>query len=90
MVDAVDYGYFRYFGEVRINKEKFEESFIRRFADAVTGSTDYDIKFVSIYEAPPKVSVEITSKTQSYVVGTDSEAFDIVTRINEILEQKSN
>lgn len=34
MVDAIDYGYFRYFGELRINKEKFEENFIRRFGNS--------------------------------------------------------
>ena len=34
MLDAVDYGYYRQYGEVRINKEKFIECFLRRFAEA--------------------------------------------------------
>ncbi len=90
MVDAIDYGYFRYFGELRINKEKFMESFLRRFVDAVNGSNDYEITFTAIYEAPPKVSVEIQSSTDTYVVGTDSTSFDLVNRVNYILEQNSN
>ena len=31
MIDAVDYGYYREYGELRINKEKFVENFLRRF-----------------------------------------------------------
>ncbi len=86
MVDAIDYGYFRYFGELRINKEKFIENFTRRFADSVNGASEYKLLFVGIYEAPPKVSVEIQSKTDTYVVGTDSTAFDLVNRVTERLE----
>ncbi len=90
MVDAIDYGYFRYFGELRINKEKFMENFVRRFADSVNGASDYNITFVALYEAPPKVSVEIQSKTDTYVVGTDATAFDLTNRVTEILEQNQN
>ncbi len=89
MVDAVDYAYYREYGELKINKEKFIESFIRRFAEAVTSANNYDILFTGIYEAPPKVSVEITSETDTYVVSSDSTTFDIANRIDGILEQNS-
>ena len=86
MIDAVDYAYYREYGELRINKEKFIESFLRRFAESASLTTEYKIKFAGIYEAPPKVSVEITSKTQSYSIGTSSETFDMTSRVNAILE----
>ena len=36
MVDAVDFSYYRKFGEIKINKEKFYESFLRRFAETAS------------------------------------------------------
>lgn len=33
MVDAIDYGYYRTYGELKMNKEKFYEVFLRRFAE---------------------------------------------------------
>ena len=36
MVAAVDYAYYREYGELRINKEKYIESFLRRFAESAT------------------------------------------------------
>ena len=33
MEDAIDFAYYRQYGEVKINKEKFYESFLRRFAE---------------------------------------------------------
>lgn len=87
MVDAVDYNYYRNYGEIKINKEKFMENFLRRFAEVASVTTNYEITFTGIYEAPPKVSVEINSSTGSFVVGTSSEKFDMATRIDAILEQ---
>ena len=86
MVDAVDYAYYRQYGELKINKEKFMESFLRRFADAVSNTNSYEITFTGIYEAPPKVSVEVNSKTNTYVVASDSTTFDMSTRVDAILE----
>lgn len=87
MVDAIDYAYYREYGELRITKEKFIESFLRRFAESASLTTEYKITFAGIYEAPPKVSVEVTSKTQTYSIGTSSETFDMTSRVNAILEQ---
>lgn len=89
MVDAIDYAYYREYGELKINKEKYIENFIRRFADVATITTDYDITFVAIYEAPPKVSVEISSKTDTYVIADDATELNLTNRIDAILEQNS-
>ncbi len=86
MVDSVDYGYYRIYGEVKINKEKFMETFIRRMAETVDGSTTYTIDFYDIYEAPPKVSVKVSSASNTFNVAGDSTAFDIVERIDAVLE----
>ena len=32
MIDAVDYSYYRLYGDIRISKQKFIENFIRRFS----------------------------------------------------------
>ena len=85
MVDAVNYGYYREYGELKIDAEKFMESFIRRFAQNVSLNTYY-ISFYGVYEAPPKVSVEVTSKTRSFMVAGDSTSFDIVNKVDGILE----
>ena len=87
-IDAVDYSYYRTFGEVKINKEKFYESFLRRFAETASTSNVYTVSFYGVYEAPPKVSVEIKSKSNTFNVMGDSETFDIVERIDAILEGK--
>ncbi len=86
MIDAVDYGYYREYGEVRIIKEKFVESFVRRFAETADLATTYTISFSEIYEAPPKVSVEVKSQSSSFNIFGDTSTFDIVNRIDEILE----
>lgn len=85
MVDAVNYGYYRKYGELKIDREKFIESFLRRFSENVSLNT-YQIDFYDIYEAPPKVSVKVTSKGNSYFVAGDSGTFDIVNKVDAILE----
>ena len=86
LIDAVDYSYYRTFGEIKINKEKFYESFIRRFSENASVTTDYTIKFYGVYEAPPKASVEIKSKSNTFNVVGDSESFDMTERIDAIIE----
>ncbi len=86
MIDAIDYAYYREYGELKINKEKFIEVFIRRFADTVSTTSNYKILFTEIYEAPPKVSVEVTSKTDKFVIANDATDIDLANRIDAILE----
>ena len=85
MVDAVDLGYYRTTGELKINSDKFVESFLRRFAENVELNT-YQIDFYGIYEAPPKVSVKVTTKIATYNVASDSTSFDITNKVDAILE----
>ena len=86
MVDAVDYAYYRQYSEVRIHKEKFVESFVRRFAESVSLSNTYKIEFYDLYEAPPKVSVRVSSSTNTYNIFGDATNFDVVEKIDAILE----
>ena len=46
----------------RIIREKFVESFVRRFAEVAKTNDDYVISFDDIDECPPKVSVTVTTK----------------------------
>lgn len=86
MIDSVDLGYYREFGELKINKEKFVENFLRRFSETVNISTTYQVDFYELYEAPPKVSVQVSTKSATFNIGGSSETFDIVNRIDAILE----
>ena len=63
MKDAIDMSYYWNCGIYRIDKEKFVESFLYRFADNVDITRDYKIGFYDINELPPKVSVKIDSLT---------------------------
>lgn len=66
MIDAVDIGYYRLSGGLyRMDKEKFTESFVRRFAQNVADTRDYDIKIYDINETPPKVTIKIDSNTST-------------------------
>ena len=59
MTDSIDYAYYRLYGEVKINKEKFVENFLRRFSETVSITKTYQIDFYDLYESPPKVSVKV-------------------------------
>lgn len=63
MKDSIDLSYYWNCGIYRIDKEKFVESFLYRFADNVDITRDYKIGFYDINELPPKVSVKIDSLT---------------------------
>ena len=65
---------------------KFIESFLRRFAESASLSTTYKIQFYDIYEVPPKVSVKVSSSSKSFNVFGDTDSFDIVNRIDSVLE----
>ena len=86
MLDAVDYGYYRNSGGiVRVDREKFLESFMRRFAESVDATKAYNIKILDFNETPPKVSIKVGTSTVASVAGQD---FDIVNSIDAILETK--
>ena len=91
MVDALDPFYQRTCGLYRIDKEKFVESFLYRFATNVDVSRGYRIGFYDINEVPPKVSVKIDSMTSmSFNTGVgggnEKVAANISTSYDAILE----
>ena len=91
MWDAVDYAYYREKGVYKIQKEKFAENFIRRFAESANTSSKYQIKIYDVNELPPKVSVDIITNNISgnvtAALGDDNEV-TLTTRhrIDAILE----
>lgn len=91
MWDAVDYSIYRARGYIVIEKEKFVENFIRRFAESANMSNKYTLEFYDVNESPPKVSIKITSEQSSGTVtatlGSDETTdFTISHRIDAILE----
>lgn len=86
MIDAVDIAYYRQTGTIAINKDKFAENFIRRYAESASMGKTYDIKIYDIVEQPPKVSLSVSSK--SNVFSFTGEQFDIINKIDGILETK--
>ncbi len=91
MNDAVDTAYFRANGILRMDKEKFMESFVKRFATNVEGTRDYHIKVYDINETPPKVSIKISSEKETQVVKAlgNKNTVDITTSADMILETKN-
>lgn len=85
MIDAVDTSYYRLTGILRMDREKFVESFVRRFAENVNRDRNYKVRILDLNETPPKVSVKIGSNTVATFAGDD---FDIVQKIDAILETK--
>ncbi len=83
MIDAIDVEFLRQNQLYRIDKEKFAESFIRRFANNVDLTRNYKIRFYDINEVPPKVSVKVDSLT---VLSFDSQSAQITTTYDAILE----
>lgn len=85
MYDAVDLASYKKTGEVRIDREKFVENFIRRFAESVSLGNTYVIEIYDVSETPPKVSLKVSSTEKSNVTDEIIE-FDIVNKIDAILE----
>lgn len=86
MIDGVDLGYYRTSGGVlRVDREKFLESFVRRFAESVNQDRNYKIRILDFNETPPKVSIQVGSSTVATFAGDN---FDIVHKIDGILETK--
>lgn len=61
MYDAVDLIAYREKGIIKIDREKFVENFLRRFAHDASLSKTYKISFYDINEMPPKVSLRVSS-----------------------------
>lgn len=88
MIDSIDIAYYRKTGNLKIVKEKFAESFFRRFAQSTNvNANSYDIKISNIVESPPKVSVEITSNLgERTMYNTDPQDYSVYSDLDAILE----
>lgn len=86
MQDAFDYASYMVDGKtIRINREVFVESFIRRFSQNASLSNTYVIEFYDINECPPKVSLKVKTK-EGRIVANQEIQFDITNQIDAILE----
>lgn len=86
MQDAFDYASYMVDGKtIRINREVFVESFIRRFSQNASLSNTYVIEFYDINEYPPKVSLKVKTKEGKYIADQEI-TFDITNQIDAILE----
>lgn len=85
MVDAFDLAAYRRDGTVRIDREKFVENFIRRFAENANLARTYQVDIYDVNETPPKVSIKVSSTEITALSGEVLE-FDIENRLDAILE----
>jgi hypothetical protein len=86
IIDAIDYGYYEDYGEIRIVKEKFVESFLERFSETANLSNTYKVTFYDIYEVPPKVSLKVSSTSSGFNIVGETSTFDIVNNMDMLLE----
>lgn len=85
MYDAIDYDSYYSEGYLRINREAFVESFVRRFAQNASLSNTYVIDIYDVNEYPPKVSLKVKTKEGTFI-GDQEIEFDIVNQIDAIFE----
>ena len=74
LMESVDWAYFRDYNELKIDKEKYQEIVVRAISEIMTGNDTYTINIYGLYEAPPKASVEVITKSggQDIVVRSDA------------------
>ena len=90
MYDSLDLAAYRANGTIKIDTERFVESFIRRFAQNASLSHTYHIDIYDVNEVPPKVSLRLRvggSETSTTLTG-DKIQFNINNQIDAILETK--
>lgn len=85
MYDALDLAAYRQSGVIRIDREKFAENFLRRFAESALLSSTYKIEIYDINEEPPKVSIRVSSTQSTNLTGEIME-FEIQESLDAILE----
>lgn len=90
MYDSLDLAAYRLDGTVKIDTERFIESFLRRFAQNASLSHTYHFDINDINEVPPKVSIKLTvgdSDTSTTLTGEKIQ-YNITNKIDAILETK--
>ena len=68
VLDSIDYDYFAATNDIRMHKEVFVANFLKRFVQSVDATNTYRIDFIDLYESPPKVSVRVSTKSNSFMV----------------------
>lgn len=87
MIDAIDMKHYKETGELKIIKDKFVESFTRRFAEStVFTSSKYTINYFDIMEEPPKVTVSINTGIGEYTIYQDTSDYNVANTLSAILE----
>ena len=90
MWDALDYGSFKTSRIVRIDREKFVENFVRRFAESAHTGRKYRIEVIDVNESPPKVSLRVSSGVSgspaAILLGDGTFTFDLTNTIDAIME----
>lgn len=88
MMDAVDLGHYRRYGEIKMIKEKFMENFLRRFAESFSRADNRSITFCDINEMPPKVTIILDNEFETRIYNFDEVELNINNVISGILESK--
>ncbi len=89
MFDALDLSAYRADETIRIDQERFVDSFIRRFAEDATLSHEYKISIYDVHEEPPKVSIKVsTFNVGFFSLGSEATSFSLTNQIDAILETK--
>lgn len=88
MYDAFDFASYRSDGVIRIDREKFVENFLRRFAANANLARTYRIDIYDVNETPPKVSLKVSSSENASVTGGTGGIvdFEISNKLDAILE----
>lgn len=85
MKDSFDHATYLKDGNIRINREVFVESFIRRFSQNASLSNTYVIEIYDVNEYPPKVSLKVKTKEGKFIANEEI-TFDITNQIDAIYE----
>jgi len=85
MYDAVDLAAYRQSGAVKINREKFVENFLRRFAESANLKNTYTVEIYDVSEIPPKVSLRVSTRLSTSANAEQIEV-EISNRLDAILE----
>ena len=89
MIDALNKEQYDANGTIKINREKFVENFVRRFAENASLSRTYVIEIYDVNELPPKVSLKVSS-AESTNLTNEIVTFDISNKLDAILEADCN
>ncbi|MBR1376906.1 MAG: hypothetical protein IJ565_03735 [Bacilli bacterium] len=87
MIDAVDLIAYRDKGIIQIDREKFVENFLRRFAENASLGKKYTISIYDVNEYPPKVSLKVKTHVGGMnFLKSENVSFRLDNKLDAILE----